>query len=226
MAVPDYLNRAIATRVQSINRQLLLHHAPSSVNCKSTKEICSPSKLPLSHLNHLEGTYPSSSYDETCSSIETSVKYSDVHVKEIWHGGKWRAKRIDYPWFLKRFDLSNYRVSKPLRVIPLKRATTSNQDGWSRRRAAIRVIINKFVSRSNSSSTLTTFMSRTLVNHYLPAANTAPLFAFDSSLLRESGSRQRAAVLSAIGGRNKYLVGKNRWNKILWYADTSPAINI
>ena len=39
-------------------------------------------------------------------------------------------------------------------------------------------------------------------------------------------ARQRAAVLSAIGERKKYLVGKNRWNKINWYADTSPAINI
>lgn len=36
-----------------------------------------------------------------------------------------------------------------------------------------------------------TFMSRTLVNHYLPAANAALFFAFDSSQLRyESRTKQ------------------------------------
>lgn len=79
------------------------------------------------------------------------------------------------PAIIKRFDRADQEDSKSLRITPLKAIKMVDRD------VAIHIIINKFVSRSNSNEATPTFMSWTLVNHYLPTGNSGRLVVFDSS---------------------------------------------
>lgn len=90
----------------------------------------------------------------------------------------WTGKSMSIRWLpaiIKRFDRADQEDSKSLRVTPLKAIKMVDRD------VAIRIIINKFVSRSNSNEATPTFMSWTLVNHYLPTGNSGRLVVFDSS---------------------------------------------
>lgn len=91
----------------------------------------------------------------------------------LWRGKSTSIRRLSA--IIKRFDRADQEDSKSLRVTPLKAIKMVDRD------VAIRIIINKFVSRSNSNEATPTFMSWTLVNHYLPTGNSGRLVVFDSS---------------------------------------------
>ena len=97
-----------------------------------------------------------------------------------------RRGAIDYPRFVKRLDRSGRRTNarnrcESFHLSGQRRAIRMVDRDVARLSALLSISLSREAIRDGAPAT---FMSRTLVNHYLPAANAVLFFAFDSSQLR------------------------------------------